>query len=78
MIDDVAPAHGVPVRVVHAEAVQQQQDLARGAWHRRQAVGVEGGAAVSKAHRGRERAVARHEVIAHHAVERRQHGVALR
>ncbi len=81
VIDHLAVFLGVPLQVVHAQAVDQHQRLAARAGQARRArldVPLQRLALVAQAHRRGQRVAAGHQVVAHHAVQDGQHGFALR
>jgi hypothetical protein len=73
-------AFAKPLAVVHAQAVQQHQQLRAGAWQRRgDGVGLQHQrhAAHAQRHRRGQGAARGSQVVAQHAVERGEHGLAL-
>ena len=71
---------GLPLQVVHAQAMHQQQQLAR---HRvphtgRQGLPVQRLAIPAQRHRGGQRVVAGGQAVAHHPIQRSEHCLALR
>lgn len=67
----------MPLQVIHAQAMNQQQDLARELGRWRPCLPVQRFATVTQSHWRGQRIVAGGEAITHHAIECREHSFAL-
>ena len=66
-----------PLQVIHAQAMDEHQHLARGFGHRRHGIPHQGLALITHRHGRGQRVVAGGQPVAHHPVERGQHRLAL-
>ena len=73
----VVVAGALPLQVVHAQAVHQQQHLAGGCTRGLQRRQVKRAAPLAQRHRHGQRVAVGSQAVTHHAIEGRQHGLAL-
>ena len=77
MIDNLVPRPTLPLQIVHAQAMNQQQHFAGGLRHGERVLDVERLTPIAQRHRRGQGVLTLQQTVPHYSIERCQHGFAL-